>query len=565
MRAKGHLPLILLLIAVTFFAYRGTLNNSFVYDDYALVVENGAIKNLDLRRIVSYFTDRNTTAPSDSFSKNMWRPLVTTSFAVDYKLWGLNPLPYHAETVLWHIINVILVYIMTMLILDGRLASFCGALIFALHPAQTENVAWVAGRTNLMFFAFFIASLIFYIRSRKIKGVPLSYGLSLAFFVLSLLSKEMAVTLPFIIILYDRCFGARRAGIKYYVPFFLVAGFYLFTRFSVLGSITQGSWWGGTVYNNIIIAVKAVAEYVRLLLLPVNLKIAYFINTAFSLREIAYIVLAALAVVLSALVLGRVSNKRTIIFYLSWFFITLVPVCNIVPFWSVMSERFLYLPSVGFASLCGILFAALIGAPARRRSLRIASAAVFTAVMIFYCVSTITRSADWRNEIALFSKDVMRSRQNPMAHYNMGLVYAKTASRLSKFEGLSRDYYNKAEEEFKETIRLETGSYLAYVRLADIYNETGRYGLAIQNFKKAKALRDGSGIYGLLDSQARYNDLIQVCRKRLSVLPDDVNTYVYLGKAYYMKNEYQKAKRAWLKAAGLSGSNPDFVKVINSL
>jgi len=140
-----------------------------------------------------------------------------------------------------------------------------------------------------------------------------------------------------------------------------------------------------------------------------------------------------------------------------------------------------------------------------------------------------------------------------MAHYNMGLVYSKN------------NYYNKAEEEFKETIRLEPDSYLAYVRLADIYNETGRYGLAIQNFKKAKALREGSGLYDLLDSQARYDDVIEACRKRLSVKPDDVNAYVYLGKAYYMKNEYQKARKAWLKAASLSGNNPDIIKSINGL
>ena len=116
---NGRVPflLIILIILATFAVYYDSFNNSFVWDDFSFVVNNKAIRCLDPKKIISFFTDRDTASDNTLLSADVYRPLVTASFALDYKLWGLNPHMYHIENTTLHLINVFLVYILADLIL----------------------------------------------------------------------------------------------------------------------------------------------------------------------------------------------------------------------------------------------------------------------------------------------------------------------------------------------------------------------------------------------------------------------------------------------------------------
>ena len=195
------LLLIPLIILAALSVYSNTFNNSFVYDDYPLIVDNEGVRNLSLKSVTSSFTDRKFTSSLDDLSKDIWRPFATTCFAIDYKLWKLDPRPYHIENVLWHIADAILVYLATLLILESPIAAFITSLVFAMHPVQAESVTWISSRPNMIFLFFFMLSFIFHIKNRKRGYSSLNYVLSVTFFTFSLFCKEMAITLPLVLML----------------------------------------------------------------------------------------------------------------------------------------------------------------------------------------------------------------------------------------------------------------------------------------------------------------------------------------------------------------------------
>jgi len=570
MTIRYHLIFIPLLILVTLSVYYKSFANSFAYDDYALVVDNPSVKKLNFASLISYFADRNTASSDGELSKDNWRPFVTASFAIDYKLWGLNPRLYHAENAALHIINAVLVYTAGLLMLSASFTAFLAALIFAIHPVQTEAVAWVSGRSNLLFLLFFLLAFIFHVKERKSRGSVLNYNLSLILFAFSLFSKEMAITLPIILIIYDLHFREKnnlKDGMTYYLPFFLIGSAYLVTRFAVLGTIAQQeTWWGNSILANILVTLRAIAGYVRLLILPVNLGIEYLAGLPKYLFDKS--ALTAIAILAGILFFWYKFRKdRIISFYTAWFFVTLLPVCNIVPFKAIMAERFLYLPSIAFAALSAVLLFTLkvrCKGAAAKVVLTLAASALF----LFYASATISRNGSWKDEITLYAREVSRLPANPRSHYNLGFAYFKAAQCAGAKEA-ANSYYALAAREFDETVRLKPEYYLlyfAYANLADICNQTGRYGEAIENFKKAKAIKEGRDEYNSLAvsyfEKGEYDDALIACRKAISSNPADGKAYITLGNIYFVNNERAKAKRAWLKAAATRNTDQKLMQEI---
>jgi hypothetical protein len=133
------------------------------------------------------------------------------SYAVDYAIWGLNPLGYHLVNIIIHSVNTAIVAVLSiMLITIARplsapaafAAGFVPALLFGIHPLHVESVAWVSERKDVLCAMFFMVSVIFYLRYAQ-KNKALCYFLSLAAFALAIMSKSMAVTLPAVLLLLD--------------------------------------------------------------------------------------------------------------------------------------------------------------------------------------------------------------------------------------------------------------------------------------------------------------------------------------------------------------------------
>ena len=155
-KVKYHLIYILLLLFVTIGIYSNSLQNSFVYDDDGTIVSNNFVKNWG--NVPKIFTQDYFSLSNEA----TYRPMVTLSYFLDYSFWQLNPFGYHLTNLLFHIVNTILIYFLLSLILKSRTIPLFTALLFATHPIQTEAVAAISFREDLMTMCFFLLSLLLY-------------------------------------------------------------------------------------------------------------------------------------------------------------------------------------------------------------------------------------------------------------------------------------------------------------------------------------------------------------------------------------------------------------------
>ncbi len=200
----------LIVAAVTFFVFLPSLQNEFLnWDDNKLITDNYHIRSLDLNTVKWAFTNVGLTT---------WHPLVFISFAVDHAIWGLDSWGFHLTNNILHSLNALLVFMLVYWLVniagrgneeEGRneLALVTGvvtALLFGLHPMRVESVAWVTERKDVLYAFFYLLGILAYLgyassERRRIRF----YVVSVIFFVMSLMSKPMAVTLPAVLLILD--------------------------------------------------------------------------------------------------------------------------------------------------------------------------------------------------------------------------------------------------------------------------------------------------------------------------------------------------------------------------
>jgi tetratricopeptide (TPR) repeat protein len=565
MPRREHLVYIFLLVAITLGVYYDSLGNGFVYDDYPFLVDNPAVRELNVRGISERFSQPRYSSSSAGLSRDVWRPLMSLSFALDYRLWGLDSRSYHIENTLLHLANACLVYAASVMIISDPFASFIASVVFAIHPAQTEAVAWVSGRSNVLFLLFFLSAFIAHVRRRR--GDPsrsFSFGAALAFFALALFSKEMAIALPLALILYDAFFFRSRRPIeyvKYYLPFFLVAASYLAARLSVVGAIAQRSgWWAGDPASAAAMVLKTMAAYVRLAIFPSDLGIDYSPDVARAFAGTSA-VSAALTVAAIAAICWSLRRKRKVVFFVLWFFVTLIPVYNIVPFKAIMAERFLYLPLIGYCALFGLLFA-YVGATKRLDGwMKAAAGIALASVVTAYGFISISRNIEWRDEMAFYGGEASRSPSSAKARYNYAYICAKEAAASADRERAA-SLYALAASEYAKAISLKPDSQISYIGMGNVCSAVGMYDEAIASFRKALSIEGHADIYNNLAAaylnKGMYGEAGECLRKALLIDPNHANALVNLGNVYYASGEAEKARLAWRRAVRL-GADPEVV------
>lgn len=203
----------MLILIVVFFVFSDTLQYDFIFnwDDNVNVTENLYIRDLSLHGIKTLFSQ---TTP-------IIEPRLTLfSYALQYHFSALHPVGYHFVNILLHLLNVLLVYFfVTKLLKDKWVAIFC-AILFGLHPMRVESVAWVTGRKDLLFTAFYLLSMIFYISYIQVRKIYLFF-LVLVFAYLSYLSKIQAVTLPLALFLIDYFYKRKPNALMFLEKLFL--------------------------------------------------------------------------------------------------------------------------------------------------------------------------------------------------------------------------------------------------------------------------------------------------------------------------------------------------------
>jgi tetratricopeptide (TPR) repeat protein len=560
-----------LLVFVCVVVYFNSLSNGFVYDDYAVIIENKYLK-LPGINVASFF---NRSYFNIAGGEASYRPVATLSYYLTYAIAGLNPFFYHFLSVILHIVNVVLVYRLVNLILKHRSSALIAGLLFACHPALTEAVNCIAYNEDLLAAVFFLPAFLFYLKSSTngLKSNSITYGLSLFFFLLGLLSKEMAITLPAIILLYDVSFrnNADRKSFSlqlilknikerglFYGGYLAVSLLYLSIRFFVLyhPQETIKPFYGNLI-ERIIFLPAHIFSFIKLAFFPVNLTADYVFSYPphfFAASNlIGFLFVAGLAV--GSIFIFKYS--RGIFFGVWWFFITLFPVYNIIPIYNPLAERFLYIPLIGFCMLVAMAFNTLM----RKRfsetvPVKVLSSVAIIVLLSFYATITIARNLDWKDSLTLWSKTVITSPNSSIAHGSLGRAYQD----LGQLEEAIREY--------KKAIEIFPDNYKAYYNLGVIYDRQGALKEAVTNYKSTIAINPAFinahfNLGNIYHNQGLLEEAIHQYRKVTELDPADYEARNNLGVAYAKQGKLDQAIAQWEKVLEIEPQNKSAKENIN--
>lgn len=493
--------------------YLGVLRGPFLYDDHLYVTGNPFV--LEGGTWGELF---RSPYPPDQPSLGLYRPLLTASYRLNFLLSGENPVSYHVLNLVAHIAATVLLYLLLRMMFPRRRFPAFAALLFAVHPIHTEAVSWIVGRGEVFAALFSFASMIAWLKLRQ--GAPgdakaslgrtvLWGGFGAGSLLLGLLSKEMAVTVPGVLFLYDALFRRSRfftlgTWSKYGVLFLTVMA-YLGLRVSVLGRLGPDSSQQIAAYYGEIsqgaISIAALAGYLRLLLVPLGLRVDYALTpdgTIEGLPGLGVGLFLVGALVVSLVLFWR--KSRPAFFFFAWFLLALSPVSNIIPIGTFFGERLAYLPSAPFFAGLGFLLEVGFLSLARRRGReRVGEWALGAAsvAVVLLGLSTWWRNHIWQDERAFWEVAAEDCRFSHKAHVNLG--------RLLEEE----EDWERAEECYRWAVELRPELIEGLSNLASLLARRGAYEEAEACYRKALGVNDRISLlhYNLADLHFRKGEV----------------------------------------------------------
>jgi len=535
---KVLLPVILALFS--FEVYFNSLDNDFVYDDNLIIKNNENLKYFK-KNLPSFFNlDYFKIASNDNIEAS-YRPISTFSYYLNYALWKLNPAGYRLFNLLFHIFNVILLYCLINMILKNRINAFIATLIFSAHPVLTETMNSITYNEDIFALFFMLLSFIFFIKInsekkfsfKKIFLITVNY----LFYFLGLLSKEMVITLPVIILVYDIIFDEKKIDIKsiiskiyskkyYYAGYIIVSVVFLFMTFVILknpNKIKEIHY--GSLFQRIIFAPLNAFKLIGLAFYPFNLSadhpFAYPQNFFDLFNLISWISVSG--IIISAFFIYRLSKQ--IFLGIFWFLITLTPVLNIFELYNPIAERYLYIPAVGFSIVISFAIIKIIEYLKVNNNAKFyIKVTIITIIVLVYSFTAINRNRVWKNDFTLWSDTVKKSPDSARVNLNYAI-------------GLSdNNRLDEAEKAFLKTISLNPKEYKAYFMLGTIYLREKKYQESEKNYLKA-----------------------------IEIKPDFPDAYNNLGVLYANQENFEKAIDTWNIALAYSPNNSGVKNNINEI
>ncbi len=415
---------ILFLTAATLFVYSVSFYNGFVMDDEIIIVNNP--QTLSLRNVPDVLLAPDLVKP-------YYRPLNRASYLLDYQLAGMNPAWYHGVNIIIHLGNVLLLYLVCRKFMPERNAALITALLFAVHPLNTEAVNFISARNTLLALFFSLASLLTVVQARE-KGIrwPL---LSALLFFCGLMSKETGFMLIAVIAIYCLIplpgqLNSRqpwRKGLFTLTPFLLVTIVYFVMRtYSLQGIFGTTTPVDENIFIRLAHNYHIIPQYLGLLLFPIDLTLFHSVSKGGLFSPFWHF--AAWLALLTAVGLIVRSRNRTALFGLIWFIFNYAPISNIVPIPSeLITERYLYLPAVGLFILLGMFISFLSSQQKNRQLLWVG----VTVIIVAFGTVTIKRNLDWKDGLSLFASGARNDPKSPAAHYNLGTAFRENGDLVS--------------------------------------------------------------------------------------------------------------------------------------
>ncbi|MDA8431250.1 MAG: tetratricopeptide repeat protein [Geobacteraceae bacterium] len=477
--------------------YLRTLSCGFVnMDDPDYVLNNPLVRALDWNHMVAAFS---------TVHAGFWMPLTWISLALDYHMWGLNPVGYHLTNILLHSLNTGLVVLVAaelgkVIARPGKgrqvhpLTLLLAGLLWGLHPLRVESVAWVTERKDVLNGLFFLGSLLSYLRYAQESRSPENhfrvrsvYILSLALFVLSLLAKPISVILPLMLLALDRyplrrlSRASLRAVVAEKIPFLACAGAMVAATLSIARHANiLASYDNLSLLQRLAVSGNALFEYCRFMLWPAGVLPLHVIDASqmavYALKGTAFVLFSAAGVY-------AFRNGRWPATVLLCFLLPLLPVLAIFQNGiQAFASRFTYLPSIAPGIMAAYAAEAVYMKSAGRWPgfPRRAVCAAGVAVIVAYGFASWRFIGIWKNTETLWSR-IIDLQPTGRAFKERGLYYLSTGSAAAAAGDLS------ASIRFAQRAGLDESYKLYAFRGVALLNQ-GHYRDAVEDFSRAIAL-----------------------------------------------------------------------------
>lgn len=559
---------ILIFIVLGVLIYSNTLDNKAVFDDH--VWQNyPAVQDMD---------------PAGLFAVNKFRVITFFTFAVNYAVSGYDLASYHIGNILIHIVNTLLVWLMIRTIFQTpalkdsysnkliNLISFFGALVFLVHPLQTQAVTYVYQRLASLSALFYFISVLFYLKARLSQDMQkriFHFTITLVSMLAAFLSKENTFTLPVMFLLIEvflmkKKFKFRRIHLILIIAgIALFAGIMLFTDIS--SKITQHyKNYNGESVNScryFITQGEVYLKYFQLLFVPIGQNVDHHIPIDYSIKLInvvGFLVIAGL-MVLGAYLYNR---NRLASFGIFFFFLTISIEASFIPIMDVIMEHRLYLPMAGFSmAAAGGAYSIMNNKRNKRKAWITNTAAVsyiFAAIVVIFSVMTFARNMVWQNELTLWSDAVEKSPEKARPWNGRGLAY------------YNRGEYQKALADFNRALEIYDEFYLAYQNRGIVYLESNKFDSAINDFTRAIEIEPRNHVHYKNRGNAylkagSYQEAVNDYSKYMQEYPNDFSVYFNRGKSYLELGNVEKAMIDFNKAEALKPNDGNICKRIGDL
>jgi len=419
-------------VAVALALYAPTLLFQFLnWDDNTYVQNNPWIRSLSAENLRLVF--------SKPYFGN-FLPLHLLSYMVDYRLWGLNPLGYHLQSILLHALNVWLGFLVTRRMLGGRTVPFLTALFFAVHPAHLEAVAWISIRKDLLSTGFALTSVYFYLRATEARSVgAIPYFGSVLAFALALFSKVSTVTLPLFLLALDRI-KPKGATLRHWgtdlankIPY-LFLGMWL-VRLNSEAQTKARAAYAHDALSYAMVKGHAAWEYLGLLLGALRGSPDYDLPGLGRDPGTALISIAGLVLLPAAAWAAYRYRDRALALGFAWIFITLIPALAF-PLVTYMADRYLYLPSLGFCWVLAVTIVRIGEQIAKGRSRTLAITAMSLVPLLTFVGRSVQNLPVWRDSESLWTYAMTRCRDfrvyTNLADVRLGQNRLEEAEQLLK-------------------------------------------------------------------------------------------------------------------------------------
>lgn len=498
---KSNFEIVIALVIVTFLAYINSLGGQFVSDDIPGFVENPAIKTFS------------------TLLKNFYlQGIIQIS---SFKLFGLNPVPLHLISIGFHILAAILVFIFVSMIF-GKKVAIPTAFLFALHPVNTEAVAWISGINYITNGVFFLITALLYILYKNSKQKVYLFS-AFALYTVALFFNRIPWTITIfpLIVIIDQFLIERKLNFKnlavfslWLIPTFL---FFVFLKTSVseritvigLPSIKGAFFWDRFVYT--------FYSSLKLFIFPKDLTL-YHEGEIISQTLLKVMYIATIA--FFALVLIFWKRYRKVAGLLLFFIVALSPALSPIQIAWFVAERYMYIGTIALCTLIALTFIKL------EEKIKVTGLATFlTVTLLFvYGLKVVIRNSEWSTPKNLWLATVRVSPNSPKVHNNLGGIYR------------DENDYERAIKEFQTAIVIDPNYADAMHNLGNTYIEVGDITLAEEQFKKAIQLN-----------------------------PNLYQAYLNLGVIEYKRENFEKAKGYFEKVLDINPENKDAKRVLELL